>query len=115
LAGSSSTTPFYITSIQIPSAGVWNIMGVLGLANAPSSATGFGLLLYSATSVGATNTTATAAGTAISTAAPSAVKLMTNMAYIQTGYTNLGMQIQYIYWCKYIYYIRCVQWRRWTK
>ena len=97
LAGSSSTTPFYITSIQIPSAGVWNIMGVLGLANAPSSATGFGLLLYSATSVGSVNTTSAAAGTAISTAAPSAVKLMTNMSYIQTGYLNLGMQIQYIY------------------
>jgi hypothetical protein len=97
LAGTSSTAPCYITSIQIPTAGVWNIMGVLGLSNAPSSATGFGLFLYSATSVGATNTTATAAGTAISTAAPSAVKLMTNMSYIQTGYTNLGMQIQYIY------------------
>jgi hypothetical protein len=86
----------YIASIQIPTAGVWNILGVLGLTAQPSIACNFGLVLYSATSVGTVNTSA-AGGTAISTAAPSAVKLMTNMSFIQSGILNLGMQINYIY------------------
>ena len=86
----------YITSIQIPSAGVWNILGVLGLQNDPASACNFGLVLYSATSVGTVNTSS-AGATAITSAAPSAVNLITNMSYILTSYTSLGMQINYIY------------------
>ena len=86
----------YITSIQIPSAGVWNILGVLGLQNSPASACNIGLVLYSATSVSTVNTEA-AGRTAITSAAPSAEKLITNMSYILAGYTSLGMQINYIY------------------